>query len=81
MLELLVILLCGSIVGSGILAVRLDNLMSAMVSAGLASLFAVGLLRAAGRAGRRDGGGSDRLRPVDPDLPLRHPQDRQDAKE
>lgn len=40
MLELLVILLCGSIVTSGILALRLNNLMAAMVSGGLASLFA-----------------------------------------
>lgn len=40
MLELLVILVCGSILASGILAVCLDNLMAAMVSAGLASLFA-----------------------------------------
>ena len=40
MLELLVILVCGSILVSGILAVCLDNLMAAMVSAGLASLFA-----------------------------------------
>ncbi|PWK68993.1 hydrogenase subunit MbhD domain-containing protein [Aminobacter sp. AP02] len=40
MLELLVILVCGSILVSGILAVCLDNLTAAMVSAGLASLFA-----------------------------------------
>jgi energy-converting hydrogenase B subunit D len=40
MLVLLVYLLCGSILISGILAVRLDSLMAAMVSAGLASLFA-----------------------------------------
>ena len=40
MLELLVLLLCGSIIVSGILAVRLKSLMAAMVSAGLASLFA-----------------------------------------
>jgi len=40
MLELLVLLLCGSIIVSGILAVRLRSLMAAMVSAGLASLFA-----------------------------------------
>jgi uncharacterized MnhB-related membrane protein len=40
MLELLVILLCGSIITSGMLALRLKNLMAAMVSAGLASLFA-----------------------------------------
>lgn len=40
MLELLVILVCGSIVVSGLLAVWLENLMAAMVSAGLASLFA-----------------------------------------
>jgi uncharacterized MnhB-related membrane protein len=40
MLELLVILICGSILVSGVLAVCLDSLMPAMVSAGLASLFA-----------------------------------------
>ncbi|GAA2814460.1 putative MnhB-related membrane protein [Aminobacter aminovorans] len=40
MLELLVILICGSILVSGVLAVCLENLMPAMVSAGLASLFA-----------------------------------------
>ena len=40
MLELLVFLLCGSILASGILAVCLNNLMAAMVSAGLSSLFA-----------------------------------------
>ena len=40
MLELLLVLVCGSILVSGALAVCLDNLMGAMVSAGLASLFA-----------------------------------------
>lgn len=40
MLELLVLLVCGGILVSGILAARLNNLMAAMVSAGLASLFA-----------------------------------------
>ncbi|UXN66853.1 DUF4040 domain-containing protein (plasmid) [Phyllobacterium sp. A18/5-2] len=40
MLELLVLLVCGSILVSGLLAVCLDNLMAAMISAGLASLFA-----------------------------------------
>ena len=40
MLELLVCLLCGGILASGILAVRLNNLLAAAVSAGLASLFA-----------------------------------------
>src|SRR5260370_40636656 len=40
MLELLVILLCSSILASGILAVCLNNLMAGMVSAGLSSLFA-----------------------------------------
>jgi energy-converting hydrogenase B subunit D len=40
MLELFVYLLCGSILASGILAVRLGSLMAAMVSGGLASLFA-----------------------------------------
>jgi len=40
MLELLIYLLCGSILASGILAVRLGSLMAAMVSGGLASLFA-----------------------------------------
>lgn len=40
MLELLVLVICGGILVSGVLAVYLDNLMGAMVSAGLASLFA-----------------------------------------
>ena len=40
MLEFLVWLLCGSILVSGILAVRLDNTLAAAVSGGLASLFA-----------------------------------------
>ena len=40
MLELLIFLLCGSILASGLLAVCLKSLMAAMVSAGLASLFA-----------------------------------------
>jgi energy-converting hydrogenase B subunit D len=40
MLELLVYLLCGGILASGILAVRLKNLLAAVVSAALASLFA-----------------------------------------
>ena len=40
MLELFVYFLCGSILASGILAVRLGSLMAAMVSGGLASLFA-----------------------------------------
>ena len=39
-LEILVLLVCASILVSGVLAVCLDNLMAAMVSAGLASLFA-----------------------------------------
>ena len=40
MLELLVYLLCGGILASGLLAVRLKSLLAALVSAGLASLFA-----------------------------------------
>jgi energy-converting hydrogenase B subunit D len=40
MLELLVYLLCGGILASGLLAVRLESLLAALVSAGLASLFA-----------------------------------------
>ena len=40
MLELLVFLLCASILASGVLAIRLSNLMAAMVSSGLSSLFA-----------------------------------------
>jgi len=40
MLELFVFLLCGGILASGIMAVRLSNLLAALVSAGLASLFA-----------------------------------------
>jgi uncharacterized MnhB-related membrane protein len=40
MLDLLMILLCSGILISGILAVRLDSMVGAVVSAGLASLFA-----------------------------------------
>jgi energy-converting hydrogenase B subunit D len=40
MIELLVLLLCGSILASGVLAVRLQSLTAAVVSAGLSSLFA-----------------------------------------
>ena len=40
MRELMVYLLCTSIIVSGLLAVRLGSLMAAMVSGGLASLFA-----------------------------------------
>jgi energy-converting hydrogenase B subunit D len=39
-LEFLLLLVCASILASGVLAVCLNNLMAAMVSAGLASLFA-----------------------------------------
>lgn len=40
MLAMLILLMCGSILVSGVLAVILKSLMAAMVSAGLASLFA-----------------------------------------
>lgn len=40
MLELMVFLLCASILVSGFLAVRLGSLMAAMVSGSLAGLFA-----------------------------------------
>lgn len=40
MLELLVVLLCGSIVAGAVLAVRLDGVLAAAVSGGLATLFA-----------------------------------------
>jgi uncharacterized MnhB-related membrane protein len=40
MLDLLVCLLCGGILVSGLLAVRLKSLLPAIVSAGLAGLFA-----------------------------------------
>jgi len=40
MIEILMLLLCAGIIVSGVLAVRLDNLVGAVVSAGLASLFA-----------------------------------------
>ncbi|HEY2023652.1 hydrogenase subunit MbhD domain-containing protein [Paraburkholderia sp.] len=40
MLELLLVLMCASILVSGVLAVCLKDLMTAMVSSGLASLFA-----------------------------------------
>jgi energy-converting hydrogenase B subunit D len=40
MLELMIFLLCGSIIVSGLLAVHLSSTMAAMVSGGLAGLFA-----------------------------------------
>jgi energy-converting hydrogenase B subunit D len=40
MLELFVYLLCGGILVSGVLAVRVDSVLAAAVSGGLASLFA-----------------------------------------
>jgi len=40
MLAILMLLLCAGILVSGILAVRLESLLGAVVSAGLASLFA-----------------------------------------
>jgi uncharacterized MnhB-related membrane protein len=40
MLQLLVFLLCGGILVSGLLAVNLKSILAATVSAGLASLFA-----------------------------------------
>jgi len=39
-ITLLTILLCAGILISGLLAVTLDNMLSAIISAGLASLFA-----------------------------------------
>jgi len=40
MIVLLTILLCAGILISGLLAVHLDNIVSAVISSGLASLFA-----------------------------------------
>ena len=40
MLELLVYLVCGAIIVSAILAIRLDGVLAAAVSGGLATLFA-----------------------------------------
>ena len=40
MIEILMILLCSGVLISGLLAVRLQSLVGAVVSAGLASLFA-----------------------------------------
>ena len=40
MIILLTILLCAGILISGLLAVQLDNIVSAVISSGLASLFA-----------------------------------------
>lgn len=40
MLEILLLVVCVSILVAGVLAVSLDNLLAAMVSSGLASLFA-----------------------------------------
>lgn len=40
MLDLLVLLICGAIIVSAVLAVRLDGTLAAAVSGGLATLFA-----------------------------------------
>lgn len=40
MLELIIFMLCGSIVLSGLLAIHLRSVMAALVSSGLAGLFA-----------------------------------------
>jgi uncharacterized MnhB-related membrane protein len=40
MLELLVFLICGAIIVSAVLAIRLDGVLAAAVSGGLATLFA-----------------------------------------
>jgi energy-converting hydrogenase B subunit D len=40
MIEVLTILLCAGILISGVLAVRLDNIVSAVICSGLSSLFA-----------------------------------------
>lgn len=40
MIELLVFLICGAIIVSAILAIRLDGVLAAAVSGGLATLFA-----------------------------------------
>ncbi|MGE3146744.1 MAG: hydrogenase subunit MbhD domain-containing protein [Pseudorhodoplanes sp.] len=40
MIELLVLLMCGAIIGSAVLAIRLDGVLPAAVSGGLATLFA-----------------------------------------
>lgn len=40
MIVLLTLMLCGGILISGLLAVQLDSLVSAVISSGLASLFA-----------------------------------------
>jgi energy-converting hydrogenase B subunit D len=40
MLELIVFMLCGSIIVSGLLAIHLSSAMAALVSGGLAGLFA-----------------------------------------
>lgn len=40
MLEAMILLVCGCILVSGVLAMVLDNLLAAMISGGLASLFA-----------------------------------------
>ena len=56
MLELLLLLVCASILAAGVLAVCLDNLLAAMVSSGLASLFAaVSFLLLAAGGGERLG--------------------------
>ena len=76
MLELLILLVCGSILVSGVLAVVLNNLMAAMVSAGLASLFAAAsyVLLAAPDVAMAEAAIGSGL--GDADFPLRDPQDR-----
>ena len=75
MLELFVYLLCGSILVSGLLAIRLGNTLAAAVSGGAGQSVCRGLLRLAGCARCRNDGGVDRLGPVDSHFPLCDPQD------
>ena len=75
MLELFVFLLCGSILVSGLLAIRLDNTLGGDRERRAGQPVCRGLLRPAGGARCRDDGSVDRLGPVDAHFPLCDPQD------
>src|SRR5262245_52375837 len=75
MLELFVYLLCGSILVSGILAVRLGQQPGGGGQRRARESVRRGLLRPAGRTGRRNDGGLDRFRLGRPHFSLCNPPD------
>ncbi len=76
MLELLILLVCGSILVSGSAGRRASsNLMAAMVSAGLASLFAAASYVLLAAPDVAMAGGCHRVGPCNADLPLCDTQD------